>query len=63
MTKDVVFSFVDAKEYYKNIPDSNIDPLENCFQLAKNGGLSVPMPGGSKAITPTRNRFDVLSES
>ena len=30
-TDDVIFSFVDAKEYYKNIPESNIDPLVNSF--------------------------------
>ena len=60
---DVVFKFVDAKEYYKNIPESNIDPLVNSFQPAKNGGPSTPAPRGSKATTPTRNRFEVLSEN
>ena len=61
--EDVSFNFLDAKEYYKNIPSSNIDPLSNSFQPAKNGVPSVPQPGTSRATTPTRNRFDGLGES
>ena len=61
--EDVSFNFLDAKEYYKNIPSSNIDPLTNSFQPAKNGVPSVPQPGTPGATTPTRNRFDGLGES
>ena len=39
--EDVVFSFVDTREYCIKIPNSNVDPLENDFQLVKNGGPSV----------------------
>jgi len=60
---DVSFNFLDGKEYFKNIPSSNIDPLCNSFQPAKNGVLSVPQPGTPRATTPTRNRFQGLSES
>ena len=61
--EDVSFNFLDSKEYYKDIPSSNIDPLSNSFQPAKNGVPSVPQPGTSRATTPTRNRFDGLGES
>jgi len=61
--EDVSFNFLDAKEYYKNIPSSNIDPLNNSFQPAKNGVPSVPQQGTSRATTPTRNRFNGLGES
>jgi len=47
----------------KNILNNNIDPLRNSFQPAKNGVLSVPQPGTPRATTPTRNRFQGLSES
>ena len=60
---DVSFNFLDAKEYFKNIPSSNIDPLSNSFQPAKNGVPSVSHPGTPRATTPTRNRFDGLGES
>jgi len=33
--EDVSFNFLDSKEYYKNIPSSNIDPLNNSFQPAR----------------------------
>ena len=59
----VSFNFLDAKEYFKNIPSSNIDPLSNSFQPAKNGVPSVSQPGTQRATTPTRNRFDGLGES
>ena len=62
-SNNVVFTFVNAKKYYRSIPESNIDPLVNSFQPAKNGGSSMPAPSGSKATTPTRNRFEVLSEN
>ena len=60
---DVSFNFLEAKEYFKNIPSSNIDPLSNSFQPAKNGVPSVSQPGTPQATTPTRNRFDGLGES
>ena len=60
---DVSFDFLDANEHYKNIPNSNIDPLNNSFQPAKNGAPLISQPGVPRAITPTRNRFDRLSES
>ena len=60
--KDVSFNFLDAKEYFKNIPSSNIDPLSNSFQPAKNGVPSVPQPGTPRATTPTRNRFNGLGD-
>ena len=58
--EDVLFNFLDTKEYYKNIPSSNIDPLSNSFQPAKNGVPAVQQPGTPRATTPTRNRFDGL---
>ena len=61
--EDVLFNFLDTKEYYKNIPSSNIDPLSNSFQPAKNGVPAVQQPGTPRATTPTRNRFDGLGES
>ena len=61
-SNDVVFKFVKAKEYYKNIPESNIDPLSNSFQPTKNGGPTLHASRGAKPTTPTKNRFDVLSE-
>ena len=61
--EDVSFNFLDTKEYFKNIPSSNIDPLSNSFQPAKNGVPSVLQPGTPRATTPTRNRFDGLGES
>ena len=60
---DVSFDFLDANEHYKNIPNSNIDPLNNSFQPAKNGAPLISQPGVPRAITPTRNRFDRLSDS
>ena len=60
---DVSFYFLDAKEYFKNIPSNNIDPLSNSFQPAKNGVPSVSQPGTPRATTPTRNRFDGLGET
>ena len=60
---DVSVNFLDAKEYCKNIPNSNIDPLSNSFQPAKNGVPSVSQLGTPRASTPTRNRFEGLSES
>ena len=62
-SNDVIFTFVNAKEYYKSIPESNIDLLLNSFQSTKNGGPSVPASKGSNSTTPTKNRFNVLSEN
>jgi len=60
---DVSFNFLDAKEYSKNIPSNNIDPLSNSFQPAKNGAPSVPQPGTLRATTPTKNRYEGLEET
>ena len=59
---DVVFKFVNAKEYYKNIPENNIDPLSNSFQPTKNGGPTLHASRGSSPTTPTKSRFDILRE-
>ena len=50
-SNDVVFKFVNAKEYYKNIPESNIDPLINSFKPTKNGG---PPVHASRGPSPSR---------
>ena len=57
---DVSFNFLNVKEYFKNIPKSNIDPLSNSFQPAKNCEPSVSQPKTLRATTPTKNRFDGL---
>ena len=59
---DVIFKFVNAKEYYKNIPENNIDPLSNSFQPTKNGGQPSHSSRGSSPSTPTKNRFDALRD-
>ena len=59
---DVIFKFVNAKEYYKTIPENNIDLLSNSFQITKNGGQPSHAPKGPSPSTPTKNRFDVLSD-
>ena len=59
---DVNFKFVNAKEYYKTIPESNIDLLSNSFQITKNGGQPSHAPKGPSPSTPTKNRFDVLCD-
>lgn len=61
-SNEVTFTFVNAKEYYKSIPENNIENLTNSFQPAKNGVPSMPQPSGSGSTTPTRNRFDALGE-
>ena len=59
---DVIFKFVNAKDYYKTIPENNIDPLSNSFQTTKNGGQPSHASKGPSPSTPTKNRFDALSD-